>query len=174
MWIIIKSLLNSSKQWFKGNTVNFVLVLNKWDLNVWYDFHNRLSFSFYGIQLFKLFFFKIPTYFKTAIQLLTHHRHHWDKLVSFSLWILYFYSWKNRITKSRLNWMTEYCIVLFFERLHFYRPNFAGITWINEKGDKGMIVWDETTIKVAKEWIRASRISCKPIKIVCCWVSYFE
>ena len=130
MWIIIKSLLNISKQWFKGNTVKFVLVLNKWDLNVWYDFHNRLSFSFYGIQLFKLFFFKIPTYFKTAIQLLTHHRHHWDKLVSFSLWILYFYSWKNRISKIRLNWMTEYCIVLFFERLHFYRPHFAGITWI--------------------------------------------
>ena len=34
--------------------------------------------------------------------------------------------------------------------------------------------WDETRIKVAKEWIRASRISCKPIKIVCCWVNYFE
>ena len=29
MWIIIKSLLNISKQWFKGNTVKFVLVLNK-------------------------------------------------------------------------------------------------------------------------------------------------
>ena len=90
------------------------------------DSHFRSIF----VQLFKLLFFKIPTYFKTAIQLLTHHRHHWDKLVSFSLWILYFYSWKNRITKSRLNWMTEYCIVLLFERLHFYRPHFAGITWI--------------------------------------------
>ena len=39
---------------------------------------NRLLFSFYWIQLFKLIFFLIPTYFKTAMQLPTHHRHHLD------------------------------------------------------------------------------------------------
>ena len=50
--------------------------------------------------------------------------------MSFSLWIFYFYRWKNGITKSPLNWMTDYCMVLFFESLHFYRPHFAGITWI--------------------------------------------
>ena len=35
------------------------------------------------------FFFLIPTYFKAAIQLPTHHRHHLDLPVSFSLWIFH-------------------------------------------------------------------------------------
>ena len=42
MWIIIKSLLSISQQWFKGNTVKCVLVLHKWDLNVRYDFRQSI------------------------------------------------------------------------------------------------------------------------------------
>ena len=90
---------------------------------------NRLSFSFFWIQLFTLII--IPTHIKTTIYLPTHHRHHWDNPWAFPFGVFIFWRWENVITKSRLNWITEYCIVLFFEGLQFYCTHFAGINWIN-------------------------------------------
>ena len=66
------------KQWFKGNTVKCVLVLDKWDLNVWYDFRKSTLIFVALSPVIKADFLLIPAHFKTAIQLPTHHRHHWD------------------------------------------------------------------------------------------------
>ena len=91
---------------------------------------NRLSFSFYWIQLFTLIF-----WFQLILRLLFICPHITD-ITEISPWafpcgVFISYRWENVITKSRLNWITEYCIVLFYEGLQFYCPHFAGITWIN-------------------------------------------
>ena len=131
MWIIIKSLLSISQQWFKGNTVKCVLVLHKWDLNVRYDFRQSIPiFVLLNPDIYANFFL-----FQLILRLLFICPHITD-ITEINPWafpcgVFIFYKWENVITKSRLNWITGYCIVLFFEGLPLYCPHFACITSIN-------------------------------------------
>ena len=131
MWIIIKSLLSISQQWFKGNTVKCVLVLHKWDLNVRYDFRQSIPiFVLLNPDIYANFFL-----FQLILRLLFICPHITD-ITEINPWafpcgVFIFYKWENVITKSRLNWITGYCIVLFFEGLRLYCPHFACITSIN-------------------------------------------
>ena len=131
MWIIIKSLLSISQQWFRGNTVKCVLVLHKWDLNVRYDFRQSIPiFVLLNPDIYANFFL-----FQLILRLLFICPHITD-ITEINPWaflcgVFIFYKWENVITKSRLNWITGYCIVLFFEGLQLYCPHFACITSIN-------------------------------------------
>ena len=111
MWIIIKSLLSTSHQWFKGNAVKCVLVLHKWDLNVWYDFRQSIPiFVLLNPDIYANFFL-----FQIILRLLFICPHITD-ITEINPWafpcgVFIFYKWENVITKSRLNWITGYCIV---------------------------------------------------------------
>ena len=92
---------------------------------------NRFPFSFYWIQISMLIFFL----FQLILRLLFICPHITD-ITGINPWafpcgVFIFYKWENVITKSRLNWITGYCIVLFFEGLQLYCPHFACITSIN-------------------------------------------
>ena len=92
---------------------------------------NRFPFSFYWIQISMLIFFL----FQLILRLLFICPHITD-ITEINPWafpcgVFIFYKWENVITKSRLNWITGYCIVLFFEGLQLYCPHFACITSIN-------------------------------------------
>ena len=131
MWIIIKSLLSISQQWFKGNTVKCVLVLHKWDLNVRYDFRQSIPiFVLLNPDIYANFFL-----FQLILRLLFICPHITD-ITEINPWafpcgVFIFYKWENVITKIRLNWITGYCIVLLFEGLQLYCPHFACIISIN-------------------------------------------
>ena len=130
MWIIIKSLLSISQQWFKGNTVKCVLMLHKWALNVWYDFRQSTHiFVLLSPVIYTDFFYSnsYQDYYLSA------HTSPTSLGLTRELFLLEFSFFTNGKTLSPkvVSIGLLSILLLFFEGLQFYCPHFACITWIN-------------------------------------------